>query len=171
MTEAPPIIVTAQFDPEADAFFQRRREQFFPPQLNFIPAHLTLFHNLPGERERDVLEGVGTVAADYAAFSVTVSELMPLGRGVAYKIQSDDLKGLRRDLASRFDDMLVKQDRQGFRAHVTIQNKVTPQEARGTRAILERDFQPFPARIEGIQLWHYQGGPWSPIAALALPTP
>jgi len=164
----PPIIVTAQFDAQTDALFQRRREEFFPSQLNFIPAHLTLFHNLPGEREREVVEGIAAAIDGQPAFEVQVSELMSLGRGVAYRITSDDLKALRDRMVRRFDGMMVKQDRQGFRPHVTIQNKVSPGEAKGTRAILEQDFAPFTATIEAIQLWHYRGGPWSPIGVLPL---
>ena len=39
--------------------------------------------------------------------------------------------------------MLTAQDRQGFRAHVTIQNKVTPEVARSTLAALSAVFTPF----------------------------
>ena len=163
-----PIIVTAQFDAEADALFQRHRQQFFPPQLNFVPAHLTLFHNLPGAREREVVEGIAAAIEGQPPITVQVPELMSLGRGVAYRIRSDALNALRDRMVRRFDGMLVRQDRQGFRAHVTVQNKVTPQEARGTRAILEQDFAPFAATIEAIQLWHYRGGPWSPVGVLPL---
>ncbi|NHK28792.1 2'-5' RNA ligase family protein [Parvularcula flava] len=166
--EYPPIIVTAQFDAQADDLFQRRRQEFFPPQLNFIPAHLTLFHNLPGDRESEVVKGIAAAIEGQSPITAQVPELMSLGRGVAYRIVSDDLKALRGRMIQRFDGMLVKQDRQGFRPHVTIQNKVSPGEAKGTRAILEQDFASFPAKIEAIQLWHYRGGPWSPIGVLPL---
>ncbi|GGD10574.1 hypothetical protein GCM10011342_19310 [Aquisalinus flavus] len=166
--EYPPIIVTGQFDAETDALFQRRREEFFPPQLNFVPAHLTLFHNLPGDREREVVEGIAAVIGGQPPVEVRVAELMSLGRGVAYRLVSEELKSLRGRMVQHFDGMLVKQDRQGFRPHVTIQNKVSPAQAKGTRAILEQDFAPFGATIEAIQLWHYRGGSWSPIGVLPL---
>lgn len=166
--DSPPIIVTAQFDAGADALFQRRRQEFFPPQLNFIPAHLTLFHNLPGDREREVVAGIAAAIEGQPPVVVHVPALMSLGRGVAYRLGSDELMSLRGRMVQRFDGMLVRQDRQGFRPHVTIQNKVSPAQAKGTRAILEREFAPFDATIEAIQLWHYRGGPWSPIGVLPL---
>jgi 2'-5' RNA ligase len=95
-----------------------------------------------------------------------VDGLMPLGRGVAYRIAAPELLALRRDLAGRFAPWLTGQDRERFRPHVTIQNKVTPQEARRTLERLEASFQPFTGRAEGLQIWHYRGGPWEPAGAV-----
>ena len=167
---APPIIVTAQVDADADALFNRRRQQFYPPALNRVPAHLTLFHQLPGAHEADIVAGVAAAAAVPPVFEVTVAGLMMLGHGVAYRITSETLIAFRSRLAAQFGGWLTGQDRQGFRPHVTVQNKVRVETARGTRAILERDFVPFPARIEAVQLWHYAGGPWQPLGVIALHT-
>ncbi len=91
---------------------------------------------------------------------------MPLGRGVAYRIGSETLGTVRKGLAETFAEDLTRQDRERFRPHVTIQNKVTPETARATLAALEETFTPFTATAEGLQLWHYRGGPWSPLAAV-----
>ena len=49
MIEAAPIIVTALFGAEDQAWFDRQRKAFFPPERNYLAAHLTLFHHLaPG---------------------------------------------------------------------------------------------------------------------------
>jgi hypothetical protein len=44
-------ILTLQLDPTAQAHFEALRQQHFPPALNHIPAHLTLFHQLPDSDE------------------------------------------------------------------------------------------------------------------------
>ena len=44
---AAPIIVTALFAPEDQAWFDRQRQAYFPPERNHLAAHLTMFHHLP----------------------------------------------------------------------------------------------------------------------------
>ncbi len=165
MQQADPIIVTLQFDAATAAFFEAQRRAHFPPELNRIPAHLTLFHALPGAEEPAVLRAVAAVAAR-PPFPVAVEGLMPLGRGVAYRLSAGPLTALRADLARRLARWLTRQDRETFRPHVTVQNKVSPQMARATQEALELAFTPFTAVAEGLQLWAYRGGPWSPLAAV-----
>lgn len=162
---ADPIILTLQFDSATANFFQRKRETHFPPALNRIPAHLTLFHALPGDDPDAILAAVAPQTRR-PPFPVAVDGLMPLGRGAAYRIASEPLIALRKALAEPWRDILTRQDRERFRPHVTIQNKVTPEEARATLVTLGEDFRPFTATAEGLQLWRYRGGPWSPLAAV-----
>ena len=90
---------------------------------------------------------------------VTRSRL--LGRGVAFELVCPELVALRAELARRWAAWLTPQDRQGPRPHVTIQNKVTPPEARALKERLDATFVPFSARGEGWLLWRYLGGPWA----------
>lgn len=162
----PPIIITAQFDAITADLFERHRQTFFPPDLNRTPAHLTLFHALPGAELPAILNTLANESRR-APIRARVSHLMPLGRGVAYAISSEALVALRTGLAAAFAPWLTGQDRQRFRPHVTVQNKISPAKARDTLELLSRSFSPFDATVEGLQLWHYRGGPWSPIAAVA----
>ncbi|MEM7567909.1 MAG: 2'-5' RNA ligase family protein, partial [Pseudomonadota bacterium] len=98
---------------------------------------------------------------------VEVNGLRMLGRGVAYTLRSRALDSVRADLSRAFKPWLTGQDREGFRPHVTVQNKVSSAEAKGLHAHLLAGFAPFDVRAEGIQLWHYRGGPWSPAGAIA----
>lgn len=159
------VILTLQFDAVSAAFFEARRKAHFPPALNRTPAHLTLFHALPGE-DPDALLAAVAQHTRRPPFPVLVDGLMPLGRGVAYRIASEPLAALRRTLAADWRDDLSRQDREKFRPHVTVQNKVTPEEARQTLADLAAGFTPFTATAEGLQLWWYRGGPWAPLAAV-----
>lgn len=85
---------------------------------------------------------------------------MNLGRGVAYRIVSDDLEAIRRSLANCFQGLLTAQDSQGWRPHVTVQNKVEPKEAKALLAELQARFAPRPLTVAGLALHRYLGGPW-----------
>ena len=52
------------------------------------------------------------------------------------------------------------QDRAGWSAHVTIQNKVAPRDARALVAALGSTYDKRPIRIAGLGLHSYLGGPW-----------
>ncbi len=67
-------------------------------------------------------------------------------------------------LQGRWHDQLTAQDRQRFRAHVTAQNKVSPWEARQSLAELRAAYEPVEATALGLELWRYDGGPWTPLA-------
>lgn len=88
---------------------------------------------------------------------------MDLGGGVAFRVVSPELDGMRCDLAAHFEGLLTAQDRGGWRPHVTIQNKVPPKEARALLEKLERDFRPRRLGIFGLGLHRYLGGPWERI--------
>lgn len=155
-----PLILTARFDPEAATTFQRLREQHFPSHLNIVPAHLTLFHHLPGA-ERDAVETelLRSCAAS-ATIRFTVTGVRFLGRGVAMEIDAAGLVAKRRQLAEGWSRWLVPQDRQPFKPHVTVQNKVDPTAARALHQRLETQWAPMAGVIVGLDLWHYRGGPW-----------
>ena len=166
-----PIILALQFDEASQARFQAERERWFVPRLDRVPAHLTLFHKLPGEEFETVLTQVGEACAARAPFAVPVAEVIGLGKGVAYRLRSAALDGLRADLAGRFHHWLTGQDRQPFRAHVTVQNKVTKDTAAACHAVMETEFAPWEARAEGVQLWSYEGGPWGGLGAVGFGAP
>ena len=83
-----------------------------------------------------------------------------MGRGVAFRLEAPEVGTLRAELARRWGHTLTPQDRQPWRPHVTVQNKVAPDLARDTLAHLQTGFAPWGARAEGLLLWRYKGGPW-----------
>jgi 2'-5' RNA ligase len=123
---------------------------------------VTLFHALPGEWHDAVVSDLVEIAAR-PAFDVLVSGVMPLGRGAAYRLESGELAAVHVSLRARWEVALTPQDRQPYRPHVTVQNKVTPEEARATVTALRAGFTPYPVRAVGLGLWRYEGGPWAPL--------
>ena len=127
-----------------------------------MPAHATLFHALPGEAEPEVLAAIE--AGGSSPFPVLVAGLRMLGRGVAFDLRSDELGRRRAAIASVFAGRLTRQDAAPWRPHVTVQNKVTPEEARALHAGLAAGFAPWTAAAAAFELWRYMGGPWAPVA-------
>lgn len=156
---AAPLIVTTLFDEDSFAVLDGLRRRHFPARLNRVPAHISLFHNLPGAEERAVIRELSERCRPMGRIALQPRQLDFLGRGVALGYDSPELARLHGELSRAFDAWLVPQDRQRFKAHVTIQNKVDPAEARALRDRLCDEPAP-PAVVEGLILWRYLGGPW-----------
>ena len=159
--QARPLVVTLEIDAGAQARFDEERAALFAPGRTRVGAHVTLFHAVPAAIEPAVFTDLAEAAAAYQPFVVQVSELMPLGRGVAYRLRSAELDSLHRRLRSRWQQQLSAQDRQGFRAHVTVQNKVSPEVAAATLGALRERFVPFEITAQALRLWRYEDGPWT----------
>ena len=155
-----PLILTLGLEDAAQARFDTLRRQHFPAERNVVPAHVTLFHDLPGTEGQAIAEEITLRCAATARFTVRVTGLRFLGRGVAYILESRELAELRAALARTWVPWLTAQDRQGFRPHLTVQNKAAPEAARALLAALEAEFSPFDVVATGLLLWHYRGGPW-----------
>ncbi len=165
MLEDAPLILTARLDDVSFAHFQAMRQRHFPPARNHIPAHLTLFHHLPGDRIGWIAQELDRVARDSAPMTGRVSGLRFLGKGVAYDLDCPEIERLRAQLSGIFADHLTPQDRQRIRPHVTIQNKAAPADARRLYDDLSAGFQAFPFTATGFLLWRYRGGPWDAAGA------
>jgi len=157
------LIVTAEIGASDLAWLDRLRRAHYPPERNRVPAHLTIFHALPPSAEREVRSSLSrTVSAEPPiAF---IEGLMNLGGGVAYRVVSPQLDEIRSRLAHDFHGLLSAQDSGGWRPHVTIQNKVSPKEARALMIEIERGFCPQPLEIRGLGLHRYVDGPWERLA-------
>ena len=155
-----PLILTLLLDEASFARLDGLRRAHFPPHLNRIPAHVTLFHALPGAEEPAVLARLAEEVGRTPPLPLRVAAVMPLGRGTALKLEAPEAAALRAGLASSWAPWLTPQDRQGWRPHVTVQNKVSPEEARLLQDGLRAGFVPWEATAEGLLLWRYRGGPW-----------
>ena len=157
-------ILTLRLDEQSQQRFDNLRKQHFPPERNHIPAHLTMFHALPSLPR--VAAQLATAASTRASFAVRVTGLRSLGKGVAYKLASPELLALHAELSTSFADDLIPQDRQRFQPHVVVQNKTTPVAARQLLAQLTEQFAPWLVTAEGLDLWHYLGGPWQHVQTI-----
>lgn len=123
-----------------------------------------MFHHLMPSLE-DEAKALLKALAKQPAPDARLAGLINLGRGVAFRIESPGLTVIRDHIADRFATTLIPQDRAGWRAHITVQNKVAPAEGRALLDALSRDFQPRPIALSGLALWRYLGGPWQAVGA------
>lgn len=161
---AGPLIVTADLGPADFGWLDAQRRAHFPPERNHLAAHLTMFHALPPSLEDEVRRQL-KVATAQARPTATITGLMNLGAGVAYRLASPDLESIRDDIADHFHGALTAQDAGGWRPHVTIQNKVTADAAKALLTKLQNSFEPRPLVIQGLALHRYLGGPWEALGS------
>jgi len=157
-TTNPPLILSVWMEASAQRYFNELRKQYFPPERNFIDAHLTFFHALPNSDA--VLNDIIDAAGNQHRFSAQVSGVVSLGNGTALKVESPELKSLHLQLQRKWLTLLTVQDKQGLWPHITIQNKVAPESAHSLQLQLSNDFQPFEFEVIGLEVWKYMGGPW-----------
>lgn len=162
-----PLIVTALLEPALQARFEALRRGHYPADRNRVPAHVTLFHQLPGSRLDEVRGRLKAVCNHHPPPLVRLAGLMSLGQGVALRMVSPDLSGLHAELAAGWHGLLTVQDRGGFAPHLTIQNKVSPGAARTTLAALSSAFAPCDSRFVALALWRYCDGPWQSLSETA----
>lgn len=170
MSEAPqnaPLIITAQLPADLQGWANALRRAHFPPERNYLDAHVTLFHALPPSSEGEVREVLASMAREYAPVPARLTGIMPLGGGTALRLESPSMLALRDEIADRFHGLLTSQDQGRPRLHITVQNKVTGKEAKALQAELapqvsERDFT-----FTGLELNAYLGGPWQHLGSFA----
>jgi len=156
---AGPLIVTAELAPPDFAWLDDLRRRHYPAERNRVRAHLTMFHAIAPSAEGELRQILRTMAEE-APPQAWIAGVMDLGGGVAFRIASDDLDATRAEIADRLRGVLTAQDSAGWSAHVTIQNKVPPRNAKALIQALGDDYARRPIRISGLGLYRYLGGPW-----------
>ncbi len=159
-TTAHPLILTVMLDPASQARFDALRRRLFPPALNHLHAHVTMFHHLPGAHQPKIMDHLTEACRTMSPAPFTVTGLRFLGRGTAYALGMPGVVGLRQSLATVWQSSLTRQDSQPWHPHVTVQNKVAPDEARQVYDALLAEQMPPGGQAIGVELWSYLGGPW-----------
>ncbi len=155
-----PFVLTVEMDGEAFAGFEALRRRYYAPERNLVPAHLTLFHRLPGDRARDIKALIRQVAAEEKPIEIAVGDAKAMQNGVAIFLDSPRLHALRERLSAEWWPWLEDRDKAGFRPHVTVQTTESDAEARRTVQSLRHDNVPRRIRGVGLHLWRYRDGPW-----------
>ncbi len=162
-----PLLVTADLPGDIFAWADGLRRAHFPPERNRLKAHVTLFHALPPSVEGELTRLLADLAAGNAPPQARVSGLMNLGRGTALSIDSPGMTALHSLIQQRMHGVMTPQDSQSLRLHITIQNKVSPQEARTLQAQLAPVIGERAFRFRGFELFAYEEGLWRLIRSFA----
>lgn len=162
-----PIIITAEMGKADQAWANGLRRAHYPADRNVVDAHITLFHHLPPSHIGEIKARLAVLAAECPAPKAHLWELMKLGSGVAYRVESPELLSIRDELAEEFRGLLIPQDQARPQLHITVQNKVEPAVAKALYEMLSSNFQPRPLAINGLAAYYYRGGPWEQIGRWA----
>lgn len=158
-----PIIITAEMGKTDQGWANALRRTHFPPERNYLDAHITLFHHLPPSHLPEVRAMVSRLTSECPPPQAALTGVILLGRGVAYRVDSSELLAIREEMANAFRGLLIPQDQARPRLHITVQNKVEPSVAKALHSELEADFEARPLTITGLSVYYYRDGPWEPI--------
>ncbi|CAM3807520.1 2'-5' RNA ligase family protein [Mucilaginibacter galii] len=158
MPEAP-LILTLTLNSASQQYFNSLRKAHFPPERNYLDAHLTLFHHLP-QAEKAITEALENLTKHHSKIQLQVTGLKSIGNGVAFSMESAELQQIHKQLQTTWQPWLIPQDRQKLWPHITVQNKVNPDVAKQLKDVLELEFTPFEITGTGLTLFEYLGGPW-----------
>lgn len=155
-------VLTLSTTPEIHRAATDLRMKHFPRHLNKLSAHLTLFHALPGSKLPFVRHDLTEVAATQTPFKVSISGVKRLRHGVALDVATlDQAKSIHQELRKRWSAFLSKQDRGGFEAHYTIQNKVDDEEeVERTLHKVTNHLDQTEGEVRGLALYRYRKGYW-----------
>ncbi len=145
-----------------NGWLQEMRRAHYPPERNRVPAHLTLFRQLPPSLEAELSARLA-VLARRAPPKAAIAGVIDLGEGTALRVESEALEEIREGLASALHGLLIPQDLAPWRPHITIQNKVDPRDARRLQQRLRAELRPRPLAIRGLGPRRYLDGPWEPM--------
>ncbi|CAN5721087.1 2'-5' RNA ligase family protein [soil metagenome] len=156
-----PMVVTLQLEEKARQYFNEQRKAYFPAHLNYLEAHLTLFHALPPDEK--IITQTLQALSSRGTIRLNITGLRNIGNGVAYTVASDELQIMHASMQRDFESFLIGKDRQKLWPHITVQNKVTAFKASKLLEQLIVKFVPFSIMAIGISTFFYDGGPWIPV--------
>lgn len=151
-------ILTAKLDEKSQKLLNSLRKEHFPAHLNYLDAHLTLFHQFP------VFDFCDPFFKDHLPkqkIEVVFDQVYFTGKGFAIEVQSSELSSIRTKLKTEVFQKLSVQDATDRRLHVTVSNKANPELAKKQFSEFQKDWSSFRGEIHGIEVWKYLNGPWA----------
>ena len=149
-----PFLITLGMDEATFTRLDDLRRRYFPPERNQIPAHVSLFHHLPGNEFDAIDAELARVAKANAPITLRFKSPRPTGRGVMLVVDAP------RDL--------TPQDKQPYHPHVMVMNKAERHEADAALAEIQASWAPWSGTGDRLILWRYLGGPWDEVASYSL---
>ena len=111
---------------ELQATVDGLRKQYYPQRLNKVPAHVCLFHALPGSQLAKVQADLQELVRNTSPFLIEIRKTprqFANGHGIALEVDAPEATQICKTLSGKWRDFLSKQDlRFGAGAHYTIAN-------------------------------------------------
>ncbi len=155
-----PLILTFKLDELSQDRLNLWRQTHFPKERNYLKAHLTIYHQLPGQEIVTIKEKLAEFAAVRDPIAIHFDRLMSRQGFVGVGVTSSEMLVYKSALNTLFMPSLRAQDKEPYRPHVTVTNKGSPREGEAVLKVVAEKFQPWDGAILGLELYHYRGGPW-----------
>lgn len=166
--QEPVYVLTLLTDPGHQNRMTALRKKYFPPKLNKLGAHLTLFHALPESKlESTIIPTIQHVVSSRQPFPINATKPFRMKHGIAISVPAHQggaqAQEVHRALLQSWEGegWLSEQDSGGMRAHYTIMNKVDDEDEVG-RAMEEMagSWKGDRGTVKGVGLWRYEKGYW-----------
>lgn len=138
-------VLTLLTDSEHHKCMTALRRRYFPPKLNKLESHITLFHALPEEKlDHDIIPEIETRVSQTKPYRIQATGASRLNKGVAIDV-ADDIDHAQRnrnndkprgrnmtriihaELRKKWSAWLSEQDSRPPKIHYTVMNKVNEQ--------------------------------------------
>ncbi|KAK2604333.1 hypothetical protein N8I77_007274 [Diaporthe amygdali] len=165
--EASVYVLTLTTTPSLSEPLNALREAHFPAHLNRTPAHLTLFHALPGSEMPRITAALEELCGAQRPLRLATGRAFRMRRGVGIGVADGGPRAaaqqLHGALQGRWWDVLSEQDRSGWRPHWTVQNKAADEAAvDAAMGEVRSGFRGAEGVATGCALWRYEkGGRWT----------
>ena len=136
------------------------RNKHYPRDLNHLDAHVALFRALPGSQLGTIHRDIERVVQETAPFAIRTTLACAQRHGVIIGVRGRRASIIYEQLKLRWMRFLSPQDRRGFSAHYTIQNKVDPNRAERTAMEIRETFKGSQGIVMGLVLYRFENGPW-----------
>jgi len=158
-----PFIVTAQLPQDILAWSDGLRRAHYPSHRNKLEAHVTLFHSFAPSLRKELRGVLARMAGEYAPPLACLDGIMSLGSGTALFIESRGMLAIRERIAEHFHGSLTAQDAHCPRLHITIQNKVSNEEAAALQRDIITTLRPRNFAFRGLEMHLYRETYWEPL--------
>ncbi|KIW02374.1 uncharacterized protein PV09_06196 [Verruconis gallopava] len=120
----PKYVLTLRTSDEIARQMNMLRERWFPADRLKVPAHITLFHALPGSRIAQLSQHIEQLAARMTCFEISTGRVTKTGSGVfvGLEVGEHEARRIFVSLRTSWWEWLSDQDK-SFRPHWTVQNK------------------------------------------------
>ena len=153
-------ILSVLMDQKTQQRLNEWRKQYFPESINYLQAHITLFHKLDLHKFASMDQ---LPAQPKNKLELSFDKVYFLGKGFAIETLCPPLLEFHLKFQKVYFSELSKQDQQTKKLHVTLQNKVPPDKAKIDFEEFKAQFQGFKGEAIGLSLHHYLGGPWQKV--------
>ncbi|KAL8957733.1 MAG: hypothetical protein Q9183_005980, partial [Haloplaca sp. 2 TL-2023] len=158
--ESETYILTLHTDAKHHRVVTDLRTKYFPPQLNKLSAHITLFRALPGSQLSRIEKDIHEIAQQHHPFFISTGKPHKFVEGVSLDVRAVPAQEIYHALKARWTTFLSKQDHI-FRPHYTIQNKVPEKEVvEKTMDEIQGSFTGSRGTADGLTLHRYEKGYW-----------